>query len=234
MLLSLLYLAINVLCGIVLLRSRYYRIAPAWCVAQALTCWQITIRLFVPVTDRTTAAAIWTPGECVLIVACIAAVCESLWHSLREWRQRATIYTGLIAGCAFLLGVVAEPPAADAYGIFLQVRSYTYLGLALLSFLALWIGLWSNEEWPRVDRMHAALLAVLMAGHVVLSDWAKWELANLQWRLLESMVCFGFLINCRFLVSELAAVEKSLRAFERLTAAYQAPRLPSDRTAFRA
>lgn len=232
--LSALYLAVNLLCVIVLMRSKYYRIAPAWCAAQAITCWQITIRLLIPVSDRTMAIFVWAPGEALLIVACIAAVCESLWHSLSEWDRRRTIYTGLIFGCTFLLGVVAEPIANTTYGAFLQVRSYTYLGLAMLSFLALWVGLWGNRYWPRVDRMHAGLLCALMCGHVILCDWANWRMANLQWRTLESLVCVGFLVNCQFLLSELAALEKSLRAVERLTAAFQPQRSPAGRSAFQA
>lgn len=203
-------MAVNAICLAVLLYRRYYRLFPVFVVAQAFTVWQAAERLKFGESHRLW----WAIGECLLLLATSGAVLEAVWASVRVMRRvwAVMIFFGLTAWAAGTVVWLALPLPANPWLRFFAGREDAFLGLGLLAFVSFWCGLATNDYWPRVARMHAGLIAALMAGHACLISWASWGNTDLNYRALEILCCVGWLINCAFLRREREAVRKALDA----------------------
>lgn len=213
MLVSCIYLLLNTLCLAVLCHRRFVRVAPLFLALQTATCVQIGLRLYMAsngLDSRGDWMRLWAPGEVVLLLAAIGAALESLWKSMRKIPQsRPFIFFGLCFGIGTATSCIAMVYWSDNwYKVLLEVRAGIFLGLALLTFVGFWGALLYVQQWPRVSRMHAGLLAALFAGHVLLVDWAQWGASNLNYRIWESLCCFGWIINAQFLHREFSEVER--------------------------
>lgn len=196
------YLAVNLTCLIVLVRRQYTRIWPAFVLFQSLTCWQATVRLFVN-SPRSWQFA-WAPGEMVLLAVTIAAVGEVLWKSLKQiGPYRLPTFASLLVGCYCLAAWAVDLQPGSWYAQFLIIRTQIFLAMAMFSFFGFWAALWFNPRWPRVGRMHACMVAVLMAAHVVIVDWSRWQWSNLEYRAVQMLCCAGWIINANFLDADL-------------------------------
>ena len=206
------YLAVNILCLLVVLSHRYYRLWPLFCVQQLLVCWQIGMGIYVPLADRAQNVNLWFPGEVLLVMATILGVGEAVWKSLdeieRKWRHAS--FWGLLMACGSFAYLFRRSVSTDWYSQALADRSIVILGLAFFAFSAVWIGLFYHRHWPRVVRMQIGLYAVLICGRVFLLDWARWASSNNQFRWLEMVCCVGFMINSKFLKGELSAIREPL------------------------
>lgn len=231
--LSLIYLIANVLCLAVLISRKYYQLWPACVAMQAVTSWQIGVSLFVPAHASIT---FWAVGECALLAATAIAVGEAVWKSLRQMSVINKVMT--IGGLALFSGsvamlVYADEPSRIWPASFFLVREQFFLSIAIGSFAALWIGLMHYREWPKVARMQLGIYAVMMCGHVLIVDWSHWQSSRTAWRILESLCCIGFLINSKFLVLELAAIQRFLGAVPRWPYSFPKPNLPALRSGAR-
>ena len=209
MLLSILYLLVNVLCLLAVAWRKYWRLWPAWCLMQALVCWQAYVRIAIPKDDRAVWMTRWAPGEYWLLAIAGIAVMESLWRSLEDWHWRNAICAGTAGFISWVAFRLVYEPSGDWYEVFLARRVALNLDMAILAFIAALSALCWAHRWPRVDRMHACLLAVLMIGHVVISDWSIWGQSALKYRWLEMTVCGGWLLNLHFLAQDYAAIRRA-------------------------
>lgn len=209
MALAISYLTANVACLAVLLWGRYYRLFPWFLAFQSLVCVQAGMRLLIATPDRQAWMRLWVPGEALLLAASVAIASESLWKSLRKVRlsRRHLVLQSYLWVCLLSFCAGWASTGSDWYDGFLAGRSALFLSLAISAFAACWFGLRYSAAWPRAARMHAALLAALFCGHVVMTDWSQWARSNLNWRLWAMLCCVGWVINCRFLAVEFASVD---------------------------
>lgn len=221
MLLSLLYLAVNITCTGVLLSAKYYRMWALLCVQLAVTCWQICVLLFVPVTDRTMAIRYWLPGDIVLVAVTAAAVLEVLWRAMDRFhtRHRVGVCLWILATVAFaipsirwLLGLQAH---AEWYEQIKADRMIWNLCIAVVALIAAGVAhTFNRTNDPRFVRFHGTLIAGLAVGHVLLADVAHWSQSRTVYRGWELVCCFGWCINANLSGKEalwLAKVEERVR-----------------------
>lgn len=232
MLLSLIYLLVNILCLLVLLSKQYYKLWPACVAMQAVTSWQIGVSLFVPRSAPDQAVSLWIVGECVLLAATTMAVGEAVWKSLRQMSAVNKVMT--IGGLALFSGSVAmivygDEPARIWPRSFFMLREQFFLGIALASFIALWLGIMHYRGWPRAARMQLAMYTALLCGHVLVIDWSHWQASRTAYRILETLCCVGFVINSNFLAAEIGVVQKSLRGSSSWPNLSSSPRIPAFR-----
>src|ERR1700761_729015 len=102
MILSALYLLVNAVTVVLLLRARYHAVWRLLCAQLSVTCWQITIILCLPLSDRTMAIRYWLPGDLLLMCLSGGAICETLWAALRgiprayKWGVLVSLLGGLV------------------------------------------------------------------------------------------------------------------------------------------
>ncbi len=221
------YLLVNVACLAVLLHRKYASIWPLFLAFQALTCVQAGVRLVMVWKGLDSDAdwmRLWAPGEYLLLLCAAAMVSESLWKSMREVpKSRPLIFFGLWVGILFGTSCLVEIyPDGSWHDKFLVYRTDFFLVIAILTFVGCWTALFYSQFRPRVERMHAGLLAALLFGHIVMVDWSRWGHSNLNYRIWEMICCAGWLINCQFLRREFSSIaRKSDRAAAALLAGRQ-------------
>jgi len=213
MLLSAMYFVAQLACLAVLVSRKYARIWPVFVALQGLIAFQAGMRLYMIASGldaRADWVQLWLPGEALLLIAAIAATTESLWKSLREIpRSRPQIFFGLCFGIPLATSCIVDVwPSGDWYSRFLVLRADIFLMLALLAFVGFWGALHYAQQLPRVARMHAGLLAALFGGHVIMVDWSQWGRSNLNYRMWAALCCVGWIINCQFLRSEFASIDR--------------------------
>lgn len=233
MLLNLLYLALNVCCLGVLVSAKYYRIWGFLCAQLAVTCWQIIVLLFVPVSDRTMAIRYWLTGDIALVVLCGLAVLEVLWRSMRGFptahKVGVCIYSCVgmhFAGLSmrWLMGI---PTHADWIVQYRSDRMMANLCIATLAIIAAGVAhSFNRDNDPRFVRFHGTIVAVLACGHVLLSDMTHWSEARAAYRMLEVACCFGWMINANLTGKEERLVQRwfSLAPDRNASAPYRAAR----------
>ncbi len=208
------FLAINALTLIVLLRRRYYRLFPWFMLAMASTTWQAGVRLWLG-SSSSMLRYVWTPGEVILMLAITCAICEAVWKSVEQMRERwrNLMYGGFLSIAVGVAWWVMPPLSHEWYRAFIQYRSAVFVGLAVFAFAGFWCGLMANALWPRAARMHITLYTLLVFGHALLTDWLRWGNSNLQYRALEMVCCGGWLINSGFLQQERESCQLILHAY---------------------
>lgn len=216
--LAFIYLAVNLACLTVLVRKGYQRAWPAFLAFQAMTCWQAGARM--GLSDAASWRRIWAPGEMLLLAATAAAVGESLWKSLRALgRHRILTFPMLILGAYFIATWAVDLPAGDWYTKFLGIRVQFFLTAAIVSSFSIWGMLCFGRHWPRAERMHSCMFSILMAAHVVVVDWSRWQWSNLEYRALQMICACGWIINANLLDEDLALLARTaLRAASPRTA----------------
>ncbi len=225
--LSALYLLANVVVVVLLLRLRYHRSWRFLCAMLAANCWQIVVRLAVPLSDghipvetrRLLAIHWWLPGETILMGLTIAAIIEALWRSLAGIPDRHTVgvvlslaggwvFTGSFAG--WVLGI---PRYSDWYKQLLADQVVVNLCIASAALIAFGLAeTFHRRHDPRYVRMHCGLFATLACGHVLLSDMTHWAHNHELFRALECACLFGWLVNADLLRRESAPVAAALPA----------------------
>jgi len=209
MLLSLLYLSVNLGCLAVLVSGKYYRMWRFLVAQIAVTCWQVGVLLFVPVSDRAMAIRWWLPGDIVLVGLSALAVLEVLWRSMRGFpdRYRYGVCLSLTAGFVFagmsIRWLLDLPTYGDWFAQLRADRSVWNLCIAGAALIAVGVANTFNRgNDPRFVRFHGVLVAVLAAGHVLLADMTHWSQSRMLYRSLEAACCFGWMINANLLGQE--------------------------------
>jgi len=157
------------------------------------------------------AMRIFAPVEIVLTLATVAAVAEAYWVSLdyipRVYRWAA--WAGLLSFVFWGVSAIQPELSGNWYQQFLELRTNTYLGLAILSAIAFVISL-TNKRPPRAVRMHMGIFAALMIGHVLIVDWQAWRASNISFRLFFVVACGGWVVNSQFLRRERDEMRQAL------------------------
>lgn len=217
MALSIAFAVVNAATFGLLIWRRYWKIYPWFCATIATTAWQATVRIFVPIEDRSAWMHLWVPGEAALLCVTGIAIMESLWRCIEQMaqKQRWLVFVGLIGFSVNLAFAVHVDRDGDWYARFLDHRIWLYLCYAILAFSGFWATFASHHLRPRVARMHMTLYAVLMIAHVSFGSSKFWDWANTNYRWVEMACCVGWLINSGFLEREFEEAQKSLDEFRR-------------------
>lgn len=209
MLLSLLYLAANVATLGVLLSAKYYRMWAMLCLQVAVTCWQVAIWLFVPVSDRTMVIKYCLPGDFVLVLVSAAAVLEVLWRSMRGFPTANKIGVCVYSCIAFhfagisMRWLLGMPRYSDWFVQVKADRAIVNVCIATMAIIAAGIAhTFNRHNDPRYVRFHGTIVAVLACGHVLLSDMSQWSASHTAYRALATACCFGWMINANLLGRE--------------------------------
>jgi len=200
MLLSLGYLGVNLVCLLVVTLTQYHRLWRLFTAQMAVTCWQIGVLLFVPITDRTAAIHWWLPGDIALLALTAAAVLEVLWRAMGRFPtpHKVGVLLGFVGGFTFAgMSMRWMLPMATYSDWFAQVKSDRIIvNLCIATCALIATGMMHSLNrgkhlWK--IRVHGIIICALACGHVLLSDLTHWTSARMAYRGLEALCCAGWI-----------------------------------------
>ena len=200
MLMALGYLGVNLVCLLVVTLTQYHRLWRLFTAQMAVTCWQIGVLLFVPITDRTAAIHWWLPGDIALLALTAAAVLEVLWRAMGRFPtpHKVGVLLGFVGGFTFAgMSMRWMLPMATYSDWFAQVKSdriivNLYIATCALIATEMMHSLNRGKRLWKI-RLHGALICALACGHVIFADLTHWSSARTAYRLLEVLCCAGWI-----------------------------------------